>query len=90
MRDSSSSAGSVLQTSAWADDTESDEEKDEIEEAEKQTAKVTKQMASGDIDDSLETMDEIMQLERVTVAAGAMSTESVDNTWVGVIARSMQ
>jgi hypothetical protein len=74
MRDSTSSAGSVLQMSAWADETDSDEEEEEIVETQKKIAKITEQIAAGDRGDNLETMEEIMQLERVTVAAGAMST----------------
>jgi hypothetical protein len=76
--------------SAWADETESDEEEEEIVETQKNIAKITEQIAAGDRGDNLETMEERMQLERVTVAAGAMSIESVENTWVDGVARRMQ
>ena len=90
MRDSTSSAGSVIRMSAWADETDSDEEEEEIVETQKKIANITDQIASGDRGDSLETMEEIMQLERVTVAAGAMSIESVENTRMDGVARRMQ
>ena len=90
MRDSTSSAGSVLRMSAWADETDSDEEEEEIVETQKKIANITDQIAAGDRGDSLETMEEIMQLERVTVAAGAMSIESVENTRMDGVARRMQ
>jgi hypothetical protein len=47
-------------------------------------------LPGSDRGDSLDTMEEIIQLEWVTVAAGAMSIESVDNTRVDGIARRMQ
>jgi hypothetical protein len=73
MRDIISSAGSVLRASAWVDETE-EEEEEEIVEAEEQIRIVTEQIASGDgRSDSIETMEEIRQLERVTVSAGAMT-----------------
>ena len=90
MRDSTSSARSVLRMSAWADETDSDEEEEEIVETQKKIANITDQIAAGDRGDSLETMEEIMQLERVTVAAGAMSIESVENTRMDGVARRMQ
>ena len=80
MRDSTSSAGSVLRMSAWADETESDEEEEEIVETEKQIAKITKQIAAGDTGDSLETMEEIRQLERVTIAIGS-GLENRESRW---------
>jgi hypothetical protein len=73
MRDIISSAGSVLRASAWVDETE-EEEEEEIVEAKEQIRIVTEQIASGDgRSDSIETMEEIRQLERVTVSAGAMT-----------------
>ena len=91
MRDSIGSAGSVLLASAWAD--ESEEEEDEGEEivaAEAQIARVTEQIASGDNSDRGESMEEIMQLERVTVAAGTMSVAPDANASVVGLCRRMR
>jgi hypothetical protein len=76
--------------SAWAAETDSGEEEEAIVETQKTIAKSTEPIAAGDRGDSLETMEEIMQLERVRVAAGAMSIESVENTRVAGVARRMQ
>jgi hypothetical protein len=51
---------------------------------------VTVQIASNDTDGILETMEEIMQLERVTVATGALAIESIENVRVSDIARRIQ
>ena len=91
MRDSIGSAGSVLLASAWAD--ESEEEEDEGEEivaAEGRIARVTERIALGDNSDRGESMEEIMQLERVTVAAGTMSVAPDTNALVVGLCRRMQ
>ena len=49
-------------------------------ETEKQIAKITKQIAAGDTGDSLETMEEIRQLERVTIAIGS-GLENRESRW---------
>ena len=90
MRDSISFVGTVLRMSAWADWSSTEEEEEEIVEAEKRLARVTEQIALGDTDDSLETMEDIMQLERVTVAMGDLEVEIVDNAGVNGFARRMQ
>ena len=90
MRDSISFVGTVLRVSAWADWSSTEEEEEEIVEAEKRLARVTEQIALGDTYDSLETMEDIMQLERVTVAMGDLEVEIVDNAGVNGFARRMQ
>ena len=83
MRDSIGSAGSVLLASAWADESEEEEDEgEEIVEAEEQIARVTEQIASGDKGDRDESIEEIMQLERVIVAAGTMSVAPVPDASV--------
>ena len=87
MRESISSVGSVLLESAWADETE-EEEEDEKVEAEEQIQRVTEQIASGDRgSDRIETIEEIMQLERVTAAA--MTLDDEDEA-VAALARRMR
>jgi hypothetical protein len=90
MRDSIGSAGYVLLASAWADEYEEEaDEGEEIVEAEQQTARVTEQIASGDTRDRGESIEEIMQLERVTVAAGQLSVVPVTNAPVVDLCRRM-
>jgi hypothetical protein len=91
MRDSIGSAGSVLLASAWADESEEEEdEEEEIVAAEAQIARVTEQIASCDTSDKGESMEEIMQLERVTVAAGTMSVAPDTNAPVVGLCRRMR
>jgi hypothetical protein len=91
MRDSISSARSVLRASAWADASEEEEDEgEEIVEAEEQIKRATEQIASGGTCDSGESMEEIMQLERVLVAAGAMSVALVVDSPVVDICRRMR
>jgi ribonuclease HI len=91
MRDSIGSAGSVLLASAWADESEEEEDEgEEIVEAEEQIARVTEQIASGGTGDRGESMEDIMQLERVTVAAGQLSVVPVTNAPVVDLCRRMQ
>jgi hypothetical protein len=90
MRDSIGSAGSVLLASAWADESEEeDDEEEEIVAAEAQIVRVTEH-ASGDTSDRGESMEEIMQLERVTVAAGTMSVAPDTNAIVVGLCRRIQ
>jgi hypothetical protein len=64
---------------------------EEIVEAEEKIQIFTEQIASGDgRSDSIETMEEIRQLERVTVAAGAMTLENVEDAPVAALARRMR
>ena len=58
--------------------------------AEAQIARVTERIASGDNSDRGESMEEIMQLERVTVAAGTMSVAPDTNAPVVGLCRRMQ
>jgi hypothetical protein len=64
------------------------EEEEEIVGAEEHIVRVTKQIASYDTGGSSGTMEEIMQLERVTITVGTMALESVENAPVNDIARS--
>ena len=82
----------MLRASAWADASEEEEDEgEEIVEVEEKIKRVTKQIASGCICDIEESMEEIMQLERVTVAAGAaaMSVAPVADAPVVDIYRRM-
>jgi hypothetical protein len=91
MRDSIGSAGSVLLASAWADESkEVEDEGEEIVEAEEHITRVIEQIASGGTGDIGESMEEIMQLERVTVAAGQLSVVPVTNALVVDLCRRMQ
>ena len=89
MRDSIGSAGSVLLASAWADESEEEEEEEKVE-AEEKIQRVTSSIALGDRgSDRIETMEEIMQLERVTAAARAMTLDDEDEA-VAALARRMR
>ena len=91
MRDSIGSAGSVLLASAWVDESEEEnDEGEEIVEAEEHIARVIEHIASGSTGDRVESMEEIMQLERVTVAAGTISVALVTDALVVDICRRMQ
>jgi hypothetical protein len=91
MRDNIGSARSILPASAWADEfDEEEDEGEEIVEAEEQIARVTEHIASGGTGDTVESMEEIIQLERVAVAAGQMSVVPVTNAPVVDLCRRMQ
>ena len=59
-------------------------------EAEQHIARLTEQIASCGTGDNAESMEEIIQLERVTAAAGAMDVEPVTDAPVVDICRRMQ
>ena len=84
VRDSISSARSVLVESAWADAFEEEEDEgEEIVEAEEQIAWVTEQIVSRGTGDRGENMEEIMQLQRVTDTI-------VQHIWLHVISRPLR
>ena len=87
VRDSIDSIGSVLREIYGSS---SKEEEEEIVGAKEHIVRVTEQNASSDTRGSLETMEEITQLERVIVAVGALTIESVDNARVSDIVQRMQ
>jgi hypothetical protein len=90
VRGSIESAGSVLREFFGSG---SEEEEEEIVGAREQIVGVTltEQIAPGDGGSGrIETMEEVRQLERVTVAAGALTIESVEDALVAVLAMRMQ
>ena len=79
----------IRSRSAWADESEEEEEEEKVE-AEEKIQRVTSSIALGDRgSDRIETMEEIMQLERVTAAARAMTLDDEDEA-VAALARRMR
>jgi hypothetical protein len=91
MRVSIGFAGSVLLASAWADESEDEEDEgEEIVEVEEHIARVIEHTASCGTGDMGESMEEIMQLERVTAAAGTMSVALVTDAPIVGLCQRMQ
>jgi hypothetical protein len=67
-----------------------EEEDDEKIEAQKRIEEVTEHIAIGDRkdrEDIIETIEETMQLERITIAAGRMSVTEVQSTVADLVPR---
>jgi hypothetical protein len=69
---------------------EEEDNDDEKMEAQKWIEEVTGQIAIGDSNDRVETIEETMQLERITIAACRMSVTEVQSTMADLVPRLQQ